>query len=127
MLAHVIPWEIAMGFASRLTALRKQRGLTQQALAEKADLHIVQICRYETGKAEPTLEAIRKLARALHARADALVFEQSERDMDDELRMQFEAIGQFTPEEKEVAKSVLESLILKHTALRFSRAPKKTG
>ncbi|MBG0751679.1 hypothetical protein Q7O_004552 [Pectobacterium carotovorum subsp. carotovorum PCCS1] len=35
--------------------------------------------------------------------------------------MQFEAISQFSPEEKAVAKVLLESLILKHHANRFSR------
>ena len=68
-----------MGFAQRLAALRKERGVTQQALADQADMHIVQICRYETGKNEPTLDAIRKLSLALHVRADALIFDEFER------------------------------------------------
>jgi len=119
--------EIAMGFAQRLAAIRKQRSLTQQALADKADLHIVQICRYETGKTEPTLEVLRKLALALNIRADALVFDDHDRDPDDDLRLQFEALGQFSPDEKAVARSVLESLILKHDANRFSRPTAKIG
>jgi transcriptional regulator with XRE-family HTH domain len=119
--------EFAMGFAQRLAAIRKQRGMTQQALADKAELHIVQICRYETGKTEPTLEALRKLALALNIRADALVFDDHDRDPDDDLRLQFEAICQFAPDEKAVARSVLESLILKHDAHRFARPPAKTG
>ena len=116
-----------MGFAQRLTAIRKQRGLTQQVIADKAELHIVQICRYETGKTEPTLEALRKLALALNVPADALVFDDRERDPNDDLRLQFEALCQFSPDEKAVARSVLESLILKHDANRFNRSPAKTG
>ena len=112
-----------MGFAQRLAAFRKEKGLTQQALADKAELHIVQICRYETGKNEPTLEAIRKLALALHVRTDALVFDEHERGADDELRLQFEAIAQFPPDEKAVARSVLESLIIRHAAQRWSKLP----
>ena len=38
-----------MEFVKRLTALRKQRGLTQQALADDIELHVNQIKRYETG------------------------------------------------------------------------------
>jgi len=90
-------------------------------------MHIVQICRYETGKAEPTLDALRKISRALHVRADTLIFEDDERGPDDELRLQFEALAAFTPEEKVVVRSVLESLIIKHVAQQFQRPPSKTG
>ncbi len=37
-----------------------------------------------------------------------------------DLRLQFEAITHFSPEEKMVARTVLESLILKHDANRWS-------
>jgi transcriptional regulator with XRE-family HTH domain len=127
MFPRIYSREFTMGFAQRLAALRKERNLTQQALADKADMHIVQICRYETGKAEPTLEAIRKITLALHVRADALIFEDHERGPDDELRLQFEALSHFTTEEKAVARSVLESLIIKHAAHQFSRPPARTG
>ncbi len=49
------------------------------------------------------------------------MFDEGERGPDPELRLQFEAVSQFTPEEKAVARTVLESLILKHDAGRFSR------
>ena len=127
MLRCINPREFTMGFAQRIAALRKQRGLTQQALADKAELHIVQVCRYETGKAEPTLEALRKLARGLQVSADALVFDEAERGPDDELRLQFEALTQFNPDEKAVARSVLESLILRHDAQRFLKPPPQSA
>ncbi|MDB6375064.1 hypothetical protein [Photorhabdus bodei] len=41
--------------------------------------------------------------------------------------MLFEAISQFTPEEKEVARVLLESLILKHDANRFARNNSRAG
>lgn len=47
--------------------------------------------------------------------------DKDERGPDDELRLQFEALQQFSPKEKEVAKSVLESLILKHDSNRFNQ------
>ncbi len=34
----------------------------------------------------------------------------------------FEAVTRFTPEEKKIAKALIESLILKHDSVRFSRA-----
>lgn len=118
---------IDMAFAERLCALRKQRNLTQQALAEKAELHIVQICRYETGKAEPTLEALRKLARALNTAADNLVFEADERQPTDDLKLQFEAISHFPDDERAVARALIESLIIRHDATRWHRGRAKTG
>jgi len=113
---------LLMGFDKRLVNLRKERGLTQQALAEKAEMHVVQIRRYETNASQPSIEAIKKLATALATSTDALLFDEGERGPDEELRLQFEALKHFSPEEKLVAKAVLESLILKHDAQRFSRS-----
>ena len=107
---------LKMNFPERLLSLRKAKGLTQQALADEVGIHVVQIRRYEGGDAQPTLEVIRKLAIALSSSADALVFDHDEREPSDDLKMQFESISRFTKEEKVVAKKVLDSLILQHTA-----------
>lgn len=111
-----LPYWLTMSFSDRLLALRKQKKLTQQALADLVGVHVVQIRRYEGGDAQPTLEVIRNLAVALSVSADALVFDEGEREPADDLKMQFESINRFTPEEKQVAKQVLDSLILQHTA-----------
>ena len=104
-----------------LAQLRKAQGYSQQRLADAVDLQVNQVRRYEAVSAQPTLDALISLARALHVSLDALVFEEGERGPDPELRLQFEAISQFTLEEKAVARTVLESLILKRDAGRFSR------
>jgi transcriptional regulator with XRE-family HTH domain len=98
--------------------LRKERGLTQQALADAIDLHVNQIKRYEAGTAQPTLETLVRLARELHTTLDDLVFGEDQRGPSDDLRLQFEALNQFDTEDRMVAKAVLESLILKHNAKR---------
>ncbi len=103
-----------------MAALRKERKLTQQALADKVGVHLSQIRRYEQGETQPTLDVIRKLAIALSVSADVMIFDDAERGPDDDLRLQFEAVSQFSAEEKRVAKILLESLILKHDASRFS-------
>lgn len=118
----LFPWRvITMDFGKRLAALRKDRKLTQAALAEKVGCHVTMIRRYESDEVQPTLEIIRKLSRALSVSADTLVFDETERNPDEELRLQFEAVSQFSPEEKEVARVLLESLILKHDSTRFVR------
>ena len=86
-------------------------------------MHGAQIRRYESGSSQPTLDVIRKLAVALRVSADKLIFDENEREPDDELKMQFEAISSFAPEEKNIIKAVLDGLILKHEAKRWSAGP----
>lgn len=120
----------AMEFPERLTALRKEKGLTQKALAERVGLHVMQVYRYESGASQPTLDVIRRLALALGTSADELVFGDAERGPDEELRLQFEALSRFTPEERQIAKALLDSLILQHEARRWAASPlasRKTG
>ena len=109
-------------FSERLAALRKERGLTQKVLANQVRVHITQIQRYENGSIQPTLDVLRRLAVALSVSADLLVFDKDERGPDEDLRLQFEAICRFGPEEKQIAKAVLDGLILKHEARRWSTA-----
>lgn len=110
------PWLLPMHFPARLIQLRKAADLTQQDLAETAALHVNQIRRYEAGTAQPTLEALIRLAKALHVTLDNLVFDGDERGPDDALRLQFEALQQFDDDDRQTAQAVLEGLILKHQA-----------
>lgn len=114
---------LTMGFPQRLVLLRKEKKYTQQALADKVSVHISQIRRYESGETQPTMDVIKKLSIALSISADMLIFDDKEREPDDDLRLQFEAISQFTAEEKKIVKVVMEGLILKHDANRFSASP----
>ena len=106
-------------FHGRLAVLRKERGLTQQALADRVECHVQQLKRYEAGSSQPTLEVIRKLATALSVTSDQLLFGKDERGPDDDLRLQFEAISRFDDDEKRVVRSVLEGMILKHEVRRW--------
>jgi transcriptional regulator with XRE-family HTH domain len=109
-------WWLNMDFAHRLAAFRKERNLTQQGLADRVSVHITQINRYESGESQPTLDVIRRLAIALTVSADELIFGKDERGPDEDLRLQFEAISQFDDEDKDLARGLLEGLILKHQA-----------
>lgn len=121
-MSSFLTWHLlTMDFGKRLAALRKERSLTQLALAEQVGCHVTMIRRYEVNETQPTLDVIRKLAIALSVSADTLVFEDAERGPSDDLRLQFEAMSQFTDEEKQVARTVLEGLILKHAANRFNK------
>ena len=111
---------VAPEFPRHLAALRKRHNLTQQALADRVGVHVVQLRRYEAGTSQPTLDVIRKLATALSVSADLLLFGKDERGPDEELRLQFEAVSRFDADEKQVVRSLLEGMILKHEARRWS-------
>lgn len=116
-----------MDFGKRLAALRKQRTMTQQALADAVGCHVTMVRRYEAGETQPTLEVIRNMARALSVSADALVFELDERNPVEDLRLQFEAVSQLPPDEQSVVKEVLESLIIKYQTRRWDKARAVAG
>lgn len=109
-----------MEFPNRLVSLRKEHGLTQKALAERVGVHITQIQRYENGAVQPTLDVLKRLAIALSVSADLLVFDKDERGPDDQLKLEFEAISQFDPDEKMVVRKVLQGLIIQHQNKRWS-------
>lgn len=52
-------------FGKRLARLRKQKGFTQESLAEKVDLHFTYIGMVERGKRNPTISNVYKIAKAL--------------------------------------------------------------
>lgn len=79
-----------------------------------------QFRRYESGSSQPTLDAIKRLATTLSVSADELIFDDQERGPSDELRLQFEAISAFDPEDRRIAKALLDSLILRHQAKRLA-------
>ena len=110
-----------MSIQDRLIALRRDKQLTQQEMADVIGVHVNQIRRYEAGATQPSLEVLKKIAVTLHVSIDSLVFEQTERGPDDELKLQFEAISRFDADEKKVIKALLEGMILKHEAKRIAQ------
>lgn len=116
-----ISWLLPMNFPDRLTMIRKSQGLTQQSLSEAAGLHINQIRRYEAGTAQPTLEGLTKLAKALHVSLDELVFEADERGpAQPRMRLLFEAIERLDRKEQAVIQELLEGMIVKYEARRWT-------
>ena len=109
-----------MGFPERLATLRKERKLSQQALADAIGIHVTQLRRYEAGTSQPTLDVLRQTARALVVSANVLVFDEDEREPDDEFRPHFEALSKLDNEERSVLRAVIEAMLLKHEAKRWS-------
>lgn len=66
-------------FSIILKKLRKERGLTQQQLADASGVQALQIKRYESGKSVPMLDALHGLCVGLGCGADILVFGSEQR------------------------------------------------
>jgi transcriptional regulator with XRE-family HTH domain len=59
----------------RLTEIRAKKQLSQRALAAKAKMSQTYLCNVETGKADPSLSTLKRLAEALGVTVSELVKE----------------------------------------------------
>ena len=107
-----------MSFSTRFLSLRKEHGLTQPQMADKVGIHLPQVRRYESGVAQPSIDILKRIAVTFNVSADWLIFEDGERETQDELKLKFEAIKQMDEEELKSVTSILDALILKHQARR---------
>ena len=115
-----------MAFAETLAGLRRSRGLTQVALAERAGVNVSQLRKYEAGGSEPSLSALRRLAVALSCTTDALVFGDDPRLPDDQaLRLAFEATAFLDDAERATVRELLDAFIARHNARHAEDRPRR--
>jgi transcriptional regulator with XRE-family HTH domain len=57
--------ELNIAFGQRLQGLRRERGLSKEALASRAGMHATVIRRLERGAREPRISTVIRLARGL--------------------------------------------------------------
>lgn len=62
-----------MRFGDNLKSARRRTGLTQLQIAEALGITASTYCGYETGKRQPDLSRLRRLAQLLHVSADVLL------------------------------------------------------
>jgi transcriptional regulator with XRE-family HTH domain len=60
-------------FADNVRRIRHDRGLTQERLAELADLHLTDIARIETRRRDPGVKVVAKVAHGLGVPAAELL------------------------------------------------------
>ncbi|HYA44308.1 MAG TPA: helix-turn-helix transcriptional regulator [Acidimicrobiales bacterium] len=84
--------------------------------------HVSQIRKYETDVTQPSIEAVTKLALALSVPTDLLLFDHDERGPDDNFRLHFEALTRLDPEESQLIRGLIESVIVTHDVKRFGVA-----
>lgn len=65
--------QLQKNFGLRIKQIRDSKGMTQEDLADAADLFRTYISRIETGMANPTLTVIHALANAMKVSVDSLL------------------------------------------------------
>ncbi len=71
------PQAASIAFGQRLRDLRAEHGLSQDALADRTDVHPTAIGRLERGAREPRLTTILRIARGLDIQPGELLDELS--------------------------------------------------
>jgi transcriptional regulator with XRE-family HTH domain len=115
-----------MSLPDRLIALRKDKGLTQQQMADAIGIHVNSLKKYEAAQAQPSLEVLKKIARSLHVSTDFLLFDEHERVPEDSFALQLEAISQLPDQEQLIIREVLDSLLIKYQTRRLDSARPQT-
>lgn len=108
----------------RIRALRQQRNLNQEQLAELANLNRVTIAKYESGRVEPGAQALARIADAMDVTVDEILGRQESETKQEDLdvlalreqlrrdpntRILFDAAMKAKPEHIRAAVAVLES------------------
>ena len=105
-----------MGFAEQLKRARLAAGMTQQQVAEAMGITGSTYCGYETGKRQPDVLKIRRLADILHTSGDILLEtgfgrdSGSEKPSSAEIREALELLGTMSPEMRKCAIGQLKLL-----------------
>lgn len=110
----------AMGLDRNLIRLRKAQGLTQDQMAGISGVHVNSIRSYEAGRAVPSADILKKIALALSVSADEIIFDADERDPQNSLKLQFEALSKLPEEDQATIANLIRSLVVKNQTLNMA-------
>jgi transcriptional regulator with XRE-family HTH domain len=107
-----------MSLADRVKQARKNKGLSQQALAGISNVHISNIGRYERGDANPSADVLNRIAQALDVSPDYLINgtmqDKAENTIsDNELLIMFKKVEKLPADKKRLVKEFLGSFLFK--------------
>ncbi len=107
-----------MSLGERIQNLRKEQGLTQAKLAEKAEVSVPQLVRYETKGIQPPANVLSKLSSVFGVSIDFIVNGtiQNKADQvinDNLLLRQFKAVEQMDDEDKNTVSKLIDAFITK--------------
>jgi len=104
-----------MEFAERLSAIRKEKKISQQELAQKVGIHANVLGRYERGEARPFVEMGLKLAQALGVSSDYLLGN-TDLEIDTDTLKKLEEIAKLPEENRNQLFQVIDYFILGYKA-----------
>jgi transcriptional regulator with XRE-family HTH domain len=113
-----------MSLADNLKRLRKKRGWSQTQLAEQIGSHLSHINRIETGKYNPSLDVVQKLAAVFDVTIDYLVSDTDEdfkevRIEDKNLMERIKLIDSLEEDDKIALMRVIDSMLTKKKILNL--------
>jgi transcriptional regulator with XRE-family HTH domain len=116
-IADVYEERALMAFKDTFLRLRKERGWTQQHVAERIGISVGQVKKYEKGDSAPTLNILGKIATVFGVSTDELVFENGHgvagSKLDAELLVRFEQVAQLPLRERDAVLVLIDSLVAK--------------
>lgn len=98
-------------FGKKLTALRHQKGMTQEELSEKADISRNFLALLETGKRQPSFRTATQLGKALKIPLNDFLNEEKIEDRQAALRKIDQLLALVKMEDLKHIESVLRALI----------------
>ena len=113
-----------MSLAENIKKIRKQKGWSQKDLGDMIGSHLSHVNRIETGKQNPSLEVLIKLADALGVSIDGLV-RGSDEDFkeikieDKNMAERIKLLNTLDPEDRKVVIRVIDALLTKKKILRI--------
>jgi transcriptional regulator with XRE-family HTH domain len=113
-----------MGLADNLKRLRKNQGWSQAQLAKQIGSHLSHISRIETGKYNPSLDVVQRLATVFEVSIDYLVSDTEEdfkevRIVDKSLLERVKLIDSLDKEDKTALIRVIDSMLTKKKILHL--------
>lgn len=98
-----------MPIKDNLKNIRASREMTQKELAKLAGIELAQVSRIERGTANPKVETIKNLAKALRCTTDSLIFDEEEREISERMRSVLSSIEELTPVSQHAILKVIKS------------------
>jgi transcriptional regulator with XRE-family HTH domain len=104
--------ESRKGLGKHIRRLRRNAGLTQEHLAEKAELSLKHLGELERGKGNPTLSSLENLSRALDiSLSDLLAYEAVQRSIEETRAEIARMISGATDQECRIIHRLLSALL----------------
>lgn len=108
-------------FKENIKSARKAKKLNQDEMAELCGLSLSAYKNYESGKSEPTMTNLIKIANVLETSIDELCEVGKSNDMEMGLKMRLRKILDLEDEEKRAIDLVIQSILLRHHAEATSK------